>query len=62
MTSNYVVQGLNQFMKGDNSPSINGDDITKWLYPIPPLAEQKRIVEKIENAFAKLDQIAEQLA
>ena len=24
--------------------------------------EQKRIVEKIENAFAKLDQIAEQLA
>ena len=62
MTSNYVVQGLNQFMKGDNSPSINGDDITKWLYPIPPLAEQKRIVEKIENAFAKLDQISEQLA
>ena len=62
MTSNYVVQGLNQFMKGDNSPSINGDDITKWLYPLPPLAEQKRIVEKIENAFAKLDQIAEQLA
>ena len=62
MTTSYVVQGLNEFMKGDNSPSINGDDILRWLYPLPPLSEQKRIVEKIENAFAKLDFIAEQLA
>ena len=61
MTTSYVVQGLNEFMKGDNSPSINGDDILRWLYPLPPLSEQKRIVEKIENAFAKLDFIAEQL-
>lgn len=32
--------------------------IDKYLYAIPPLAEQKRIVEKIENVFAQLDQIA----
>lgn len=24
MISNYVVDGINQFMKGDNSPSLNG--------------------------------------
>ena len=23
MISNYVVDGINQFMKGDNSPSVN---------------------------------------
>ena len=49
MMSNYVVTGLNQFMKGDNSPSISKEDILKWLYPVPPFAEQIRIVEHIEN-------------
>ena len=44
MISKYVVDGLNQYMKGDNSPSISKNDIENWLYPIPPIAEQKRIV------------------
>ena len=33
MLSDYVVYGLNQFMKGDNSPSINNNHITSWIYP-----------------------------
>lgn len=57
MTSNYVINGLNKFMKGDNSPSISGEDITKWLYPIPPIEEQKRIVSIIDKLNADLDQI-----
>jgi len=49
MISEYVVQGLNQFMKGDNSPSINKDNIEAWLYPIPSINEQKAICSKIEE-------------
>ena len=49
MISDYVIQGLNQFMKGDNSPSISKDNIENWLYPIPPLNEQREISKKIEN-------------
>ncbi|WP_312394363.1 restriction endonuclease subunit S [Chryseobacterium sp.] len=49
MTSEYVIDGLNSFMKGDNSPSINNDNILNWLYPIPPLAEQQKIVSTIEQ-------------
>ena len=54
MTSNYVVSGLNQFMKGDNSPSINKDDIEKWLYPVPPINEQIKIAECIDSHLALL--------
>lgn len=54
MLSNYVVDGLNAFMKGDNSPSINNCHIEYYLYPLPPIEEQKRIVNKIEQLFKQL--------
>ena len=62
MVSDYVVQGLNKHMKGDNSPSINNEDITNFIFPLPSLAEQHRIVEKIESFFASFDQIEKELA
>ena len=49
MISEYVVQGLNQFMKGDNSPSISKENIENWLYPIPPINEQILICNKLEE-------------
>ena len=61
MTSDYVVNGLNQFMKGDNSPSINKRHIDNWLFALPPLVEQQRIVQKIETLFSVLDNIQEAL-
>ena len=54
MLSNYVVDGLNSFMKGDNSPSINNCHIEYYLYPLPPIKEQQRIVEKIEQLMQLL--------
>lgn len=61
MISPYVVDGLNKYMKGDNSPSIRGGDIEGFCYPIPPLPEQKRIVHRIESLFAKLDEAKEKI-
>ena len=54
MLSNYVVDGLNTFMKGDNSPSINNGHIENYLYPLPPFKEQQRIVAQIEKLFEQL--------
>ncbi|NDW13895.1 restriction endonuclease subunit S [Bacteroides sp. 214] len=55
MLSDFVVNGLNQFMKGDNSPSINNDNILSWFYPIPPYNEQVRIVGTVQNLHTLLD-------
>lgn len=54
MLSNYVIDGLNSFMKGDNSPSINNCHIEDYLYPLPPLKEQQRIVIQINKLFEQL--------
>ena len=54
MLSNYVIDGLKSFMKGDNSPSINNCHIENYLYPLPTLQEQQRIVVQIERLFEQL--------
>ena len=52
MTSNFVVMGLNTFMRGDNSPSINKNDILNFYFPLPPLSEQQEIVRILDTLFA----------
>ena len=37
--------------------TLNKDSLSDLLVPLPPLAEQKRITEKIEQAFSVLDTI-----
>ena len=57
LLSPYVVDGLNQFMKGDNSPSINGENVIQFLYPIPPIEEQKRIIAALNNLVPQFDSL-----
>ena len=61
MISSYVVSGLNQYMKGDNSPSISKDNIESWLYPVPPLAEQKTICAKLKTVFTLIENVEKSL-
>ena len=58
LTSDYAVMGLNQHMKGDNSPSIRSGDMENFCFPLAPLPEQQRIVARIASLFAKLDAAA----
>ena len=38
---------------------FNKSDLNELLFPLPPLAEQHRIVDRIESLFAKLDEAKE---
>ena len=58
MLSKYVISGLNSFMKGDNSPSINASDIEDFLYPIPPINEQQRITQTIKELLSLVETLA----
>ena len=62
MISGYVVGGLNQYMKGDNSPSISKDNIENWLYPIPPLKEQQAICSKLQSVFSLIENVEKSLS
>ena len=55
--SPYVIDGLNYYMKGENSPSINNGHVEGFLYPLPPLEEQKRIVARIEELMPRIDKL-----
>lgn len=40
---------------------FNRDDMNNIPFPLPPLAEQRRIVEQIEGLFSKLDEVKEKI-
>lgn len=60
----YLSQFYQEFcVKASNGRSaqagFNREDMDNIPFPLPPLAEQKRIIEQIENLFSKLDEIKE---
>ena len=41
--------------KGGAQPNISQGVIRTWPYPLPPLAEQKRIADKLESLLSRVD-------
>lgn len=70
LTDGYVMQYLDvplfydEIKKYDNGtaqPNLAAKNLELFSFPLPPLSEQQRIVERIEELFAKLDEAKERL-
>ncbi|MFC0015216.1 MULTISPECIES: restriction endonuclease subunit S [Allobacillus] len=48
---------LKPYVTGTAQPKLNQSSLNKILIALPPLNEQKRIVEKIENIYEYIDQL-----
>ena len=55
LSSPYVNDQFHKLASGSVVKNISGDLVKKVVLPIPPLPEQKRIVKKLDEAFAAID-------
>lgn len=57
LLSPHVNKSFKDLMVGFNSPSITNEQFEKSLFPLPPLAEQNRIVKRIEQLMQLCDEL-----
>ena len=55
LTSPHIDYIINSVTYGVKMPRVGTDTMTNLLFPLPPLAEQKRIVAKIEELLPYID-------
>ena len=55
--SEYYRQHIRNLAQGTNINNVKEEYITKLMISLPPLAEQKRIADKVSSLFAQLDAI-----
>ena len=59
--SDYLQKEIKLNASATTLPILNKSNFAKLLFPLPPLAEQRRIVAKIEELFSLLDNIQKAL-
>ena len=57
MGSPYYWSQLIDATSGTGQPNVNGQSLSNLIVPLPPLAEQHRIVAKIEELLSKIDRL-----
>ena len=57
LNSAYFRKVFEELVNGTAIPTFSQEKFSSKEFPLPPLAEQQRIVEKIQEAFAEIDSI-----
>ena len=61
LSSSFAFEQFTNVASGGVVTNLNSDKVADTIFPIPPLAEQQRIVAKIEKLFEQLDYIENSL-
>ena len=61
LSSAYIYETFSNVAAGSTVKNLKSDTVKQVDFPLPPLSEQKRIVEAIENMYEVLDQIQNNL-
>ena len=59
LRSPYMVECVERYQRGQSYPAINDKDFSLLPFPLPPLAEQRRIVAKVDELMALCDRLEE---
>lgn len=59
--SSLALRMIKQYDNGTAQPNLSAGDLGKFLLPIPPAAEQRRIVAKVDQLMALCDQLKARL-
>ena len=57
--SSWFVAEVRRRSVGVSYPAVNADDIADILCPVPPLDEQRRIADFLDDEIARLDELAQ---
>ena len=60
-TERFIQGGIASFSGAVGQQRVSKDYIENTLFPIPPIAEQRRIVESVKEMFFQIDLIEENL-
>ena len=61
LSSAYIYETFSNVAAGSTVKNLKSDTVKQVDFPLPPISEQKRIVEAIENMYEVLDQIQNNL-
>jgi type I restriction enzyme S subunit len=62
LLSPYINKLYKEMMVGFNSPSITNEQFERTTIPLPPLAEQQAIVERVEKLMIMINELEKQVA
>lgn len=60
--TNAFVESMTSLVQGALYPAIRGKDVRAYQIPVAPLAEQRRIADKLDTILTRVDAVQDRLA
>ena len=59
MSSPFLFSEIRKYDNGTAQPNLSANNFMLFLFPLPPLTEQHRIVTRIDQLMARCDMLSQ---